>query len=109
VVWHETCVVVQFMTHEVLAVTLGPGVCACVKVDVVEPTDGADGTKQAAWHVAACELQVIMQVVVADVCAKRIFAPAETSVANPAIASTANRTAKPRMTASTGLQSPSTL
>ena len=41
------------MTHEVLAVTLGPGVCASVMVDAVEPTGGADGTKQAAWHVAA--------------------------------------------------------
>jgi hypothetical protein len=97
------------MTHEVLAVGLELGVCASVKVDADEPTGGAPGTKQAAWHVAACELQVIMQVVVAEDCAKRIFALAETSVANPAIASTANRTAKPRMTASTGLQSPATL
>ena len=97
------------MTHEVLAVTLGPGVCASVKVDVVEPTDGADGTKQAAWHVAACELQVIMQVVVAEDCAKRIFLSSDAALAKPTTATTANRTAKHRMAASTGLQSPSTL
>ena len=97
------------MTHEVLAVTLGPGVCACVKVDVVEPTDGADGTKQAAWHVAACELQVIMQVVVAEDCAKWIFLPADAALAKPATAATTHRTATHRMAASTGVQSPTTL
>jgi len=97
------------MTHEVLAVGLELGVCARVKVDPVEPTGGAPGTKQVAWHVAACELQVIMQVVVAEVCAKRIFPPADASLAKPATATTANKTAKHRMTASTGLQSPSTL
>jgi hypothetical protein len=97
------------MTHEVLAVGLELGVCASVKVDADEPTGGAPGTKQAAWHVAACELQVIMQVVVAEVCAKRIFPPANASPAKPTTATTANNTAKHRMTASTGLQSPSTL
>jgi len=61
------------MTHDVLDVALGPGVWAWAIADVVEPTAGADGTKQAVWHVAACALQVIMQFVVVEDCAKRIF------------------------------------
>jgi len=100
---------VQFMTHDMLAVGLGPGVWACAIADVVEPTDGAGGTKQAAWQVAACALQVIMQFVVVEDCAKRIFSPADASPTKPAIAATANRTAPHRMAASTGLQSSSTL
>jgi hypothetical protein len=95
------------MTHDVLAVGLEPGAWACAIV--VEPADGAGGTKQAAWQVAACALQVIMQFVVVKVCAKRIFSPADALLAKPATATTANRTAKHRMAASTGLQSPSTL
>jgi hypothetical protein len=97
------------MTHDVLAVGFEPGAWACAIVDDVEPTGGADGTKQAAWHIAACALQVIMQFVVVEVCAKRIFSPADAAPAKPATATTANRTAKHRMAASTGLQSPSTL
>ena len=97
----------QFMVHDVLAVGLGPGVCA--GMIVVEPIGGAGGKKQVVWHVAACALQVIMQFVVVEVCAKRIFSPADASLAKPATATTANRTAKHRMTAPTGLQSPSTL
>jgi hypothetical protein len=88
---------------------LGPGVWACAIVDVVEPTAGAGGTKQVVWQVAACALQVIMQFVVVEDCAKRIFSPADAAPAKPATATTMNRTAKHRMTASTGLQSPSTL
>ena len=99
----------QFMTHDVLAVGLGPGVWACAIVDVVEPTAGEGGRKQAAWHVAACALQVIMQFVVVEVCARRIFPPADASLTKPAAVTTANRTAQYRMTASTDLQSPSTL
>jgi hypothetical protein len=67
------------------------------------------GTTQAVWQVAACELQVIMQFVTVEVCAKRIFPPADASAAEPAIATMANKTAKHRMLASTGLQSPTTL
>lgn len=104
-----SCVVEQFMTHDVLAVELGPGLWACAIADVVEPTDGAGGTKQAAWQVAACALQVIMHFVVVEVCARRIFSPADAAPAKPATATTANTTAKHRMAASTGLQSPSTL
>jgi hypothetical protein len=94
------------MTQVMLAVELGPGAWACAIVDVVEPTAGAGGTKQAAWHIAACELQVIMQLVVVEVCARRIFSPADASLAKPANATTASRTAQHRMTASTGFQSP---
>jgi hypothetical protein len=97
------------MTHDVLAVGLGPGVWACAIADVVEPAVDAGGTKQAAWQVAACALQVIMHFVVVEDCAKRIFSPPDAAPAKPAIATTANRTAKSRMTSSTGLQSPSTL
>jgi hypothetical protein len=97
------------MTHDVLAVGLEPGLWACVIVVAVEPTDGAPGTKQAAWQVAACALHVIMQFVVVEVCARRIFSPADASAAKPATITTPNRTAKHCMAASTGLQSPSTL
>jgi hypothetical protein len=97
------------MTHDVLAVGLAPGLWACPIADVVEPSAGAGGTKQAAWHAAACALQVIMQFVVVEDCAKRIFPPADAALAKPATAVTANRTAKHRMAASTGLQSPLTL
>jgi hypothetical protein len=97
------------MTQVMLAVELGPGAWACAIVDVVEPTGGADGTKQADWHIAACALQVIMQFVVVEVCARRIFSPADASLTKAAATTTANRTAQHRMTASTGLQSPSAL
>jgi hypothetical protein len=97
------------MTHVMLAVELGPGVWACAIAVVVEPSDGAGGTKQAAWHIAACELQVIMQLVVAEFCARRIFSPAGASPAKPATATAASRTAQHRMTASTGFQSPTKL
>jgi hypothetical protein len=91
----------------VLAVELAPGAWACAIAVLVEPTGGADGTKQPVWHVAACALQVIMQLVVVEVCAKRIFSPADAAPTKPATATTMNRTA--RMPASTGLQSPATL
>jgi hypothetical protein len=97
------------MTHEVLDVELGPGVWAWAIAVVVEPTAGAGGTKHAAWHVAACALQVIMQLVVVEDCAKRIFSPADAALAKPATATTTNRTAKHRMAAPIGLQSPALL
>ena len=87
--------------HDALAVALLVVVAALV--------GAVPGTTQAVWQVAACELQVIMQFVTVEVCAKRIFSPADVSVANPATATMANRTAKHRMPASTGLQSPMTL
>ncbi len=93
------------MTHDVLAVGLAPGDWAWAIV--VEPAAGAGGKKQVVWQVAACALQLIMQFVVVDDCAKRIFSPADAAPAKPA--TTTHRTAKHRMAASTGLQSPSTL
>jgi hypothetical protein len=51
------------LRHDWLAVAL--------LVEVAAPVGGVPGTTQAAWQVAACELQLIMQVVVADVCASR--------------------------------------
>jgi len=50
-----------------------------------------------------------MQLVVVEDCARRIFSPADAALAKPATATMANRTAKHRMPASTGLQSPTTL
>ena len=97
------------MTHDVLAVGLGPAAWACVNVDVVEPTGGAGGTKQADWHNAACELHVIMHFVAVELCARRILFAADASPATPATAANANTTAKHRMTAAPDLQSPSTL
>jgi hypothetical protein len=96
------------MVHDVLEAALGPGLWAWAIAELVEPAAGAGGTKQAAWHVAACALHVIMQFVVVEDCAKRIFSPADASLAKPATATTANRTAKHRMAALTGLQSPPT-
>ena len=99
VVWQVICVVVQLMVHEVLAVGLAP---AIVVVEVVEPLDALDGTRQALWQVAACPLQSIMQFVSVELCARRIFPPADAPPAKASIANTANATANHRMTASTG-------
>jgi hypothetical protein len=84
------------MVHVVLAPKLAPAVCACRSGGVVLPTGGVGGTKHVAWQVAACELHVIMHVVVVNVCAHAPSAPA-------AIAATANTMANHRMTA--GLRS----
>jgi hypothetical protein len=88
------------MVHVVLAPRLTPGACACSSDGVVEPTGGVGGTKHAAWQVAACELQIIMQFVVVEVCADAV--PAHSTVA-----ATANIMANHRMTA--GLRSQPTL
>jgi hypothetical protein len=85
---------VQLIEHVVLMVALGVAVNALVVVVVV--VDAA-GTKQVAWHDAACELQVIMQLVVFDVCANA--APANPSTANAPSATTAITPATTRMTA----------
>jgi hypothetical protein len=100
--------VAQLIEHVVLIVALPTAVVAALVV-VVVPVDAAaaPGTTQVAWHVAACELQAIMQVVVVNVCAKRIFSPANAALANPPIAgpssaTTAITTAHARMTAFPG-------
>jgi hypothetical protein len=79
-VWQLSCWVEQFIRHEVLAVALLPVVAA--------PLAGEPGTTQAAWHVAAVELQLIMQFVVAELCARRsdwlFFAAADPAPTAPA-------------------------
>ena len=96
-----SCWVEQLIWHEALEVALLVVVAALV--------GAVPGTTQVVWQAAACELQVIMQSVVAEDCAKWIFLPAGAALAKPATAATANRTAKHRMPASTGVQSPTTL
>jgi hypothetical protein len=95
------CWVEQLIWHEALEVALLVVVAALV--------GAVPGTTQVVWQVAACELQAIMQFVTVELCAKWIFSPADAAVAKPATATTANRTAKHRMAASTGLQSPDTI
>jgi hypothetical protein len=58
-----SCSVEQLIRHEPLAVALLSVVAA--------PLGGEPGTTQAAWQVAAAALQLIMQLVVVEVCAKR--------------------------------------
>jgi hypothetical protein len=99
-VWQVTWVVVQAMVHVVLAPRLAPGACAAKSGGVMLPTGGVGGTKQVAWQVAACELQVIMHDVVVELCADAPLAPA-------AVAAAANIMANHRMTA--GLRSRPTL
>jgi hypothetical protein len=94
VVWHASSSVEQLSRHDELALEL--------LVAVAAPVGAVPGTVQDAWQLACCELQLIMQFVVVEVCARRIFAPAETPSADPRIASAANKTANLRMCASTG-------
>lgn len=54
----------QLLKHDTLAVAL--------LVVVAAPIGAVPGTTQAVWQLAACELQVIMQLVVVEVCASRI-------------------------------------
>jgi hypothetical protein len=95
-----TCVVVQLITHVVLAPVLAPGACAASSGGVVEPSGGAAGTKQVDWQVAACALQVIMQFVVVELCA-------DATSAHTAATAAANIIATHRITA--GLPSRSAL
>jgi hypothetical protein len=57
-----SCWVEQFIRHDVPAVALLPVVAA--------PVAAEPGTTHAAWHVAAVELQPIMQAVVVELCAR---------------------------------------
>jgi hypothetical protein len=84
------------MTHDWLAVALVPAV-----VVVTVPL----GTKQVDWHAAADALQFIMQVVVVEVCAKRILSPADARPTKPVIAIPASSSANPRMNPPTGQSS----
>jgi len=75
-------------------------------VVVAELAGGVPGTMQADWHADALELQVIMQVVTAEVCARRILPAAAASAAaatHPLIASAARRIVIVRMTGSAAI------
>ena len=84
-VWQVSCWLEQLIRHDALEVALLVVVAASV--------DAVPGTTQADWQVAACELQAIMQFVVVEVCARRIFPPADAVLAKPATATT--RTERP--------------
>ena len=75
-----SCWVEQFIRHDVPAVALPPVVAA--------PLADEPGTTHAAWHVAAVALQLIMQFVVVELCARRsdllFFAAAEPTPIAPA-------------------------
>lgn len=62
-------------------------------VVVAAPRGGVPGMTQLVWQFAACELQSIMQFVVVDVCASRIFAAADAAAPSPSAAATSKMTA----------------
>jgi hypothetical protein len=89
-----SCWVEQFIRQDVPAVALLPGVAAPVAAD--------PGTTHAAWHVAAVELQTIMQAVTVELCARRndllLFAaadPTPIASANDSRTQTASATRTP--------------
>ncbi len=68
----------QLLKQETLAVAL--------LVVVAAPVGAVPGTTQALWQLAACELQLIMQSVVVELCANRtVLLPvaAEATAVNP--------------------------
>jgi hypothetical protein len=81
VVWHVVCWVEQLSRHDVLAVAL--------LVAVAAPVGGIPGTTQFEAHIAAWELQVIMQFVVIELCASRIRPSADAPDPNPTMANAA--------------------
>ncbi len=87
----------QCRRHVALAVALVLGAVAVVSVD-----DGLGGTTHADWQVDPCELQPIMQLLTAEVCASRIGPAAHAPPAIALIASAATKIVKPRMTALRG-------
>ena len=90
-VWQASSTFVQLLRHDALALAL--------LVVVAAPVGGVPGTTQDAWQVAACELQVIMHVVVVEVCASRIplsLAPAGAAVDSAAAAKTIKSISKRR-------------
>jgi hypothetical protein len=62
-VWQASCSLVQLLRQEVLVAVL-----LVVAVDV--PEDALPGMSHDVWQLAACELHVIMQLVVVEVCAR---------------------------------------
>jgi hypothetical protein len=63
-VWQASCRLVQLLRQEALAAVL-PVVVAVDGLD-----DALPGTTHDVWQLAACELHVIMQLVVVEVCAR---------------------------------------
>jgi hypothetical protein len=63
-VWQASCWLVQLLKHDTLALAL--------LVVVAAPVGAVPGTTQALWQLAACELQLIMQLVVVELCASRV-------------------------------------
>jgi hypothetical protein len=87
----------QVSKHVVVAMALGVGVLPVLD-DVDEVDDCALGTTQFVRQVAACELQVIMQFVSVELCARRMFPSAAAPPAAAAlIAATAASIQKPRI------------
>jgi len=65
-VWQASCSLEQSLRQEPLAVAL-----PMVEVDVPDDAPpGLPGTTHDDWQLAACELHVIMQLVVVEVCAR---------------------------------------
>jgi hypothetical protein len=88
-VWQVICVVLQANRQVELAVALLVAVAAVV--------GAVPGTRHAVWQLADAELQTIMQLVVVDDCASRIFWPAKAWHETPAaIAAAIARRTKPR-------------
>lgn len=58
-------------------------------VVVAAPVGELPGTRQVVWHIAACELHAIMQLVTVEVCASRIVPAASARPAAAAIAAIA--------------------
>ena len=82
-----------------MVVLLASGVPAAA----AELTGALGGTTQVVWQLAAWELQLIMQLVVVELCAKRIWvclSAALHSAIDQVIAATAKTRLKPRKTAS---------
>lgn len=83
-VWHDSCSLLQLLRQDSLAVVLPV-------VDV--PDEALGGTTHDVWQLAACELHVIMQLVVVEVWARRSKVP---PLAALAAATPASVTAIPR-------------
>jgi hypothetical protein len=90
--WHCSCTLLQFDRQFGLAVALLVMVAAVV--------GGAPTTRQDDWQLAACVLQIIMQLVTVELCAKRTFSAANTPVGIATIANAKTTTIGTRITAS---------
>jgi hypothetical protein len=87
VVWQASCSLVQLLKQEVLAVAL-PMVALDVPDDALPVVPALPGTTHDVWQLAACELHVIMQLVVVELWARCSKAPplAVLAAARPASA-----------------------